>query len=102
MATIKRYLPTGETRAIWDDSQARRERRQGGRPARASRIEAIPDGPRAGLFHVDFTPLAELTGEPAHRCCLPQTFDAHGDAVRAEVAWLVENYVLAGAGASEH
>lgn len=91
----KRYLPDGSTRAIWVDSQANRERRQGVVPFRASRIEVIPTGTLAGRFHVDFTPLAEETQDNTYRCCLLPTFLLYGDANRAEVAWLEANFILA-------
>lgn len=92
---MKRYLPTGETRAVWDDSQAARERAQGVIPRRASRVEVVESGPNLGRFHVDFSPLAAATGDPAHLVCLPRTFGGYSEAVEAEVAWLHENYVRA-------
>lgn len=95
---VKRYLPDGSVRAIWDDRTGDRERRQGLVPGRASRIEVVPEGPKAGLFHVDFSPLADLTGDDRYRACLAQTFASYTEANRAEVAWLLENYVMDGAG----
>lgn len=90
----KRYLPDGSTRAIWDDAVGGRERHQGVIPQRASRIEVIPDGPKRGLFHVDFTLLAEAVQDDSYRVCLVQTFENYGDANKAEVEWLRKNWVL--------
>lgn len=93
---LKRYMPDGSVRGIWDDSTAKRERSQGSVPHRASRIEAIEEGPNAGLFHVDFTPLAEMTGRDEFRLCLARAFESYEEARRAEVEWLTHNYVLEG------
>lgn len=94
--TLKRYFPTGETRALWDDAQAGRERDGGAIPRRASHVLVVEDGPHRGRFAVDFSPLAALCDDPALAVCLPATFAAYGDAVRAEVAWLQGHWVLAG------
>lgn len=93
-ATVKRYLPDGSTRAIWDDTQADRERRHGVAPVRASRIEVIPAGPQAGRFHVDFTPLAQASGNSDYCCCLRETFARYDTANARELDWLRVNYVL--------
>lgn len=92
--TTKRYLPDGSTRAIWDDTQGERERAQGVIPQRASRIEAITEGPKRGQFHVDFSLLAVCTGNDEFRICLVETFKDYGAANRAEVEWLRKNWVL--------
>lgn len=91
----KRYLPDGSTRSVWSDSQKIRERRYGSRIFRGSNIEVIESGARAGLFHVDFTPLAVATGNDSYRCCLLRTFDGRSEAERHEIAWLNRFYVLA-------
>jgi hypothetical protein len=96
MQVIKRYMPDGSTRAVWDDSQAARERRHGAIPSRASRIEVITAGPNRGRFHVDFSLLADLTGVASHQICLLETFEAYTEANRREVAWLHTNYILGG------
>lgn len=93
----KRYLPGGETRQIWHDALADRARSRGVIPQRASRVEVIPDGQQRGRFSVDFSLLADATGDDSYRVCLVQTFDRYSDAVAAEVAWLERNWVLANA-----
>lgn len=45
------------------------------------------------MYFVDFSPLAAVTGNPFYCCCLAQTFTRREDALKAEVAWLAENYV---------
>ncbi len=92
---VKRYLPGGETRQVWHDDVGDRDRDQGVLPQRASRIEVIPEGPQRGRFHVDFSLLAEATGDDSYRVCLLQTFDRYSDANAAEVLWLEQNWVLA-------
>lgn len=93
--TLKRYLPTGQTRAIWSDTQGARERKAGVIPQRASRIEVITEGPQRGKFHVDFSLLAEATGDDRFRVCLPKTYESYAAANRAEITWLANNWVLA-------
>lgn len=93
---VKRYLPDATTRAVWDDSVAPRERAAGVIPQRASRIEVIQDGPQRGKFHVDFSLLAEATGDDSLRLCLVRTFDEYSQANRAEVQWLHDNWVMHG------
>jgi hypothetical protein len=94
MSLIKRYCRGGEVRLIWNDQPGLR--REGFLPRRASRIEVIPDGPRAGLFHVDMSLLAAETGNPEHQVCLTKTFESYQDANRAEVAWLRAYWLLGG------
>jgi hypothetical protein len=94
MRTLKRYLSDGSTRAVWDDAQGPRERKQGVFPQRASRIEVIMEGPKRGQFHVDFTLLAECTGKQEYCVCLVQTYHDYGAANRAEVEWLTQHWVL--------
>ncbi len=86
MATTLRFLPGGACRAIWDDDFPFRD--YGATPRRASRVEAVADGPHAGEFYVDFSPLG-----PAYQFCLGQTFARYRDAVAAEVAWLKANWL---------
>ncbi len=93
---LKRYLPDGTTRAVWRDAVGPQERRHGVIPQRASRIEVIPVGPQRGRFYVDFTPLAEATGNDTYRVCLLQTFESYSVANTTEVAWLEQNWVLSG------
>lgn len=45
------------------------------------------------MYFVDFSPLAAVTGNPFYNCCLARTFTRREDALKAEVAWLAENYV---------
>lgn len=93
---VKRYLPTGETRSVWNDAVASREREHGVLPQRASRIEVITEGPKRGLFHVDFSLLADVTGDERFRICLREAFVDYSAANAAEVAWLHDNWVLDG------
>lgn len=92
--TVKRYMPDGTTRAIWNDALGDRERAGGVIPQRASRIEVILEGPRRGQFHVDFSLLAQATRDTGYCVCLVQTFTDYGAANRAEVEWLQQNWVL--------
>lgn len=92
MQVLKRYMPDGSVRGVWDDVTSKRERSHGFLPHRASRIEAT----ETGLFHVDFSPLADITNREDFRVCLVSTFERYEDARKAEVAWLLENYVLEG------
>jgi hypothetical protein len=91
---VTRYMPDGSVREVWSDDQATRLRRAGFVPARASRFEAIAEGEHAGLFHVDFTPLAEVAGDDSFRVCLTRPFSLYDTARSAEVAWLEAHYVL--------
>lgn len=93
---VKRYLPDGDTRAVWADAVASREREHGVIPQRASRIEVITEGPQRGMFHVDFSLLADVTGDDRFRICLLETFEDYAKANAAEVAWLHKNWVLDG------
>lgn len=63
-------------------------------PKRASRVEVIEDGPNRSNFHVDFSLLAEHTGDPALAVCLVKTFASYQDAVAAEVRWIEQNWLL--------
>lgn len=91
---LKAFLPSGETRAIWSDQVAASFRKKGIIPQRASRVEVIQDGPSRGKFHVDFSLLADATGDERYRVCLSQAFESYADAVAAEVEWLTGNWVL--------
>jgi hypothetical protein len=94
MKILKCFRPDGDVRAVWDDSTARGFRAAGVVPRRASRIEVIGEGPAYGLFHVDFSPLADLTGDERYRVCLTRAFESYAEANRAEVEWLTGNWVL--------
>lgn len=50
------------------------------------------------MYFVDFSPLADVTGNPIYRCCLARTFARREEALKSEVAWLNENYVEQEAG----
>jgi hypothetical protein len=63
-------------------------------PKRASRVEVIEDGPNRSNFHVDFTLLAEQTGDPKLEVCLTKTFESYAAAVAAEVKWIEHNWLL--------
>lgn len=91
---LKAYRPDGSVRGIWQDSTAPGFREAGLVPERASRVEAIRDGPNRSKFHVDFTLLSELTGDPKLCVCLTRTFDSHTEAVAAEVAWIEQNWLV--------
>lgn len=91
---LKVYKPDATQRAIWRTRVAQSLREAGAIPERASRVEAVRAGPHRSKFHVDFTLLAELTGEKAHEVCLTRTFDSHEEAVAAEVRWIEHNWLL--------
>jgi hypothetical protein len=93
---LKRFLPSGEVRGIFSDDHARLCRADGSILHRASRVEVGEAGPSVGRFHVDFSLLADHTGNEEHRVCLVQTFETHREAVTEEVRWLNENYLLEG------
>lgn len=92
------FRPDGSKRAVWSDMNAQVFRDAGVIPQRASRVEVITEGVHRGRFHVDFTLLAEATGDPTYAACLVTPFDSYTDAVAAEVAWLEKNFVLPPAG----
>lgn len=87
------YRPDGSRRGIFRRESSGLFRRAGSKPVRASRVEVVPTDPD-GRFHVDFGPLADLTGDERFRVCLTKLFDQYEDAVAAEVAWLETNYIL--------
>ncbi len=70
---------------------------------RASHIEVLNN-----KYYIDFTPLADATGDDRYRGCLgaddqlvatpehARLFDRYGEAVEAEVAWLTKHYLLGG------
>lgn len=90
MSTVKRYLADGSTRQVMDEATLYRTKTSS--VFRASRVEHDAESNR---FYVDFTPLHDQTKQPEHQVCLVNTFDSYYQAVRAEVKWLVANYVLA-------
>ena len=90
---IAAYRPDGSRRGIFRRESSGLFRSAGQRPARASRVEVLPNDPD-GRFHVDFGPLADLTGDERFRVCLTQLFPEYEDAVAAEVAWLEKHYVV--------
>lgn len=92
---IKAYRCDGTTRAIWSGPHAANNRRHRVLPVRGSLVIAIAEGPQAGYFHVDFSPLADVTKNDRYRVCLVETFETHEQAVEAERQWLLENWVLA-------
>lgn len=87
-----RFLPGGEVRAIWDDTLDLRP--LGTIPQRASRIEVIQEGPHRGKFAVDFSLLADALNDDRFRVCLTQVYSNYRHAVEAEIAWLMENWIL--------
>lgn len=91
---LRVYGGDGQTRAIWSDRSASLFRATATRPKRASRVEVIEDGPNSGRFGVDFTLLAEATGDERYRVCLTKAYDRYDEAVAAEVAWIRNNYLL--------
>jgi hypothetical protein len=93
---LKAFRPDGTVRAVWSDTVADSFRAAGALPQRASRVEVIPDGRHRGFFHVDFSLLADITGEPCHRVCLVRPFASYAEAVAAEVRWLELNWVVGG------
>lgn len=92
---LKAYRPDGSTRGIWTDTTAAGFRKAGAMPRRASRVEVIEDpGPNQGRFHVDFTPISVIAGDPKLEVCLVNPFDSYTAAVMAEVIWLERNWVV--------
>ena len=98
MTQLTRYLPDGEVRTIYRD---------GGLipptevvPERGSHVLPVKNGPNTGKFHVDFSPLSDVTGREDHRICLAALFDTYQGAVNAEVVWLNNNFVKEGLNAS--
>lgn len=87
---VKRYLPGGRLRGLWDDRSAGQLRDHGAVPKRASQVFVVEHGPRRGRFAVDFSPLGE-----GYAFCLAVTFARYDEAVAAEQRWLTGNYVLA-------
>ena len=92
---IARISPEGEVRALWDEALKPRET-LGATPHRASRIEVVENGPHRGFFHVDFTPLYEMTDNPKFCVCLSNVFASYETARRWEVEWLRKNYIMEG------
>lgn len=92
-AIVKVYTPLGGVRAVYSDAVADREEAVNELPTRASRIETIKEGPKAGKWCVDFTLLAEAEDRPELACCLWPPFDRYGTANRAEIDWLHANWV---------
>ena len=93
MEIRKVFLPTGETRAIWTAPVSSTFRQHHVLPKRASRIEVIQEGKSRGLFHVDFSLLADATGNDDFRCCLLTPFASYEEANRAELDWLRKNWL---------
>jgi hypothetical protein len=93
-ARLVKVYTAGTQRAIWTSDNEKLLRAQGALPQRASRVEVIPDGEHRGLFHVDFSPLAAITGDCRYAVCLPKPFASYHEAVAAEVAWLQQNWML--------
>lgn len=91
---LKCYRPDGETRGVWTSRSGPSFRKAGVIPVRASRVEVIPDGINRGRFHVDFSLLADATGDRRHRVCLHTPFDSYEAAVTAEVLYVERNWVL--------
>lgn len=91
---LRRYLPDGSIRSLWQDDFAMLNRKQGLKPLRASRVEVIEEGPQAGRFYVDMSPLAIATNNWNYMVCLLPTHERYDAAVAAEQAWIKENWVL--------
>lgn len=89
MTRVTRYLPGGGVRKLFE---TRDRHVHGAVPRRGSRVEIVdaPDSAAHGRFFVDFSPLG-----PGYQCCLRETFEDYDDAVQAERAWILENWVLA-------
>lgn len=90
---IRVFRPDGTSRAIWSKPYAGTLRRHGVMPVRGSHVIAVTEGAGRGLFHVDFSPLADMTRDDTLRVCLTQLFESHEEAVAAEHAWLIHNWV---------
>ena len=94
MRILKCFRPNGEIRGIWNDQTGPGFRTHGAIPQRASRVEVIQEGPSRGMFYVDFSPLADITGDDRYRCCLAEVFESYSRAVATEVEWLTKYWVL--------
>lgn len=94
MTLLKAYHADGTVKAVWREEIADNLRDAGAIPQRASRVEVITEGPNRALFHVDFSPLFEITANPTDGVCLTRTFKSYAAAVAAEVAWLEQNWVV--------
>ena len=57
-------------------------------PVRATHVLPITEGPHAGKFHCDFSPLQDLLGDGSHAVCLNQAFERYDDAVKAEIQYV--------------
>lgn len=95
---LKVYRPDGTTRAIWSDAIAASLRKHDVIPQRASRVEAITEGPHRGKFHVDLSLLASIAKNAKFEVCLTKTFESYAEAVAAEVKFIELNWVLEGVG----
>jgi len=99
---IRRYLPNGQRRAIWDDRFACAERQAGVRIQRASRVEVIDSGPYAGYFYADLSLVAQAAGQPKWAVCLYPPQPTYQEAVASEVRWLKANFLELGERACEY
>src|ERR1019366_5140391 len=90
---IKVYRPDGSTRAIWSKSFARVNRQHRVMPLRASCVIAITEGKFTGMFHVDFSPLADLTKKENLHVCLTQTFETKGGGGESKRSLLLQKLV---------
>lgn len=90
---VKCYRTDGSVRAIWAKPFARVFREHNTLPVRGSNVIAISEGRYRGWFHVDFSSLADLTGDESFRVCLRVPYESHEEAVAAEHVWLISNWV---------
>lgn len=80
--------PGGEVRTVHDDNYDFAAAHGQSVPRRASHVEPVPDGPRAGQWFVDFTPLGT-----EFQYCLWPTFVRRDHALAAEVKHLQESWL---------
>lgn len=59
-------------------------------PVRATHVLPVLDGPNAGKFQCDLSPLAELIPGGSPVVCLRQTFARYDEAVQAEINYVEE------------
>ncbi len=98
MATVIKFHPSGRVVATWDEGfpfEAALGPGALARRRRASLIDTVPAGPRAGHFYADMSHLADLTGDDRHRVCLLATSPCEADVRAAEARYVADEYVRA-------
>jgi len=84
--TIVRILPDGAVKKMFE---TRDREAYDAVPRRATSILIVPEGPNAGQFMIDCSPLG-----PGYEFCLLKFFDDYDQAVEYEKAWVTKHWVL--------